>query len=202
MRYGTARTHPQEVSRAHVAIHPPRSGVPPVRPCAVADPAGRRRRPGRPARPPRRRRHLQAQPRPDTIAPRPDGTADRIIGGDELGNLLDALPANEVLVLLDCCHATSGVKSLGSRTAARSFLLPTPVGMKGLPPRARDVTTPSMARALLAPRPKQQRALLFACTAAQNANEISHADLHPAAPRDRPDVNPDQPGCGAFTYCL
>jgi uncharacterized caspase-like protein len=139
---------------------------------------------------------------PADVLPRADGTADRTIGGDELGNLLDALPANEVLVILDCCHATSGVKSLGSRTVARSFLLPTPAGVKGLPPRARDLTTPAMARALLAPRSQQQRVLLFACTAAQNANEISHADLHPAAPRDRFEFNPDQLDSGAFTYFL
>src|SRR5262249_38473881 len=138
---------------------------------------------------------------PADVLPRTDGTADRTIGGDELGNLLDALPANEVLVVLDCCHATSGVKSLGSRTTARSFLLPTPGGAKGLPPpRGRDITTPAMARALLPPPPKQQRALLLACAAAQSANELSHANLRPAVPRDHFEFNPDQLASGAFTY--
>jgi uncharacterized caspase-like protein len=139
---------------------------------------------------------------PADVVPRSDGTADRTIGGDELGTLLDGLPANDVLVILDCCHATSGVKSLSSRASVRSFLLPTPAGAKAMQPRAKDITTPSMARALLGPRPHQQRALFFACTAAQSANELSHTDLHPAASRERFDFNPDEVFSGAFTYFL
>jgi uncharacterized caspase-like protein len=101
---------------------------------------------------------------------------------DELDRLLNALPAGEVVVLLDCCHSGTATKDLNGRAVPRGLPAPGRARTGAPPPLA--ITAAPLGQDLRAPRRGQRRVVLSACTAAQQGYELKHSQLQPASQLD------------------
>lgn len=96
-----------------------------------------------------------------------DATAqgDNLVVDDELGQWLDEIPARNITVLLDCCHAGTGTKDPDDDIAARYL----PAQAAGFPPKMakepwRDLRSSSKSL-------DKQITAFFACAADQQAYE-------------------------------
>ncbi|MGE0755708.1 MAG: caspase family protein [Pirellulaceae bacterium] len=101
-----------------------------------------------------------------------DSRGGNALRDDELGRMLDALPARDIVVILDCCHSGTGTKDI--RRAGRDRFWPiasSPRSTASTPassthsPMGEDVSTASGGR---------RRVVIAACTAIQRAHELDH----------------------------
>lgn len=93
-----------------------------------------------------------------------DAEGNNLLTDDELGRWLDDLKAHSATVILDCCHAGTGIKGPADGIAARSLPIAVSSRAKGDAEPWRDLKS-------TAKRPGKQIAAFFACQAGQQAYE-------------------------------